>query len=149
LSKAVVVVEGAAGSGSMITADHALDIGRDVFAVPSAVTSPLSWVPHALIREGATLIRGPEDLLADLGLLGEAEAAGARAAGRSSAAGLGGAERKVWEAVTVASSPDSLARRAGLALPEVVSALVGLEMRGLVRQLGGRYQRRPQAGGSS
>ena len=148
LSKAVVVVEGAEGSGSMITADHALDVGRDVFAVPSAVTSPLSWAPHALIRDGATLIRGPEDLLADLGL--EAAAGQAWSApGPSTAAALGGAERKVWEALTAASPPDWVARRTGLALPEVVSALVGLEMRSLVRHLGGRYERTARARGSS
>lgn len=148
LSKAVVVVEGATGSGSMITADHALDVGRDVFAVPATVTSPLSWAPHALIRDGATLIRGPEDLLADLGLEGAAEATAEPAAGASSAPGLGRAERKVWDALTVASPPDTLARRTGLGLPEVVSALVGLEMRSLVRHLGGRYERRAHERGS-
>jgi DNA processing protein len=70
LSRAVVVVEGADGSGSMITADHALEVGREVFAVPGPVTSPLSAVPLSLIRQGATLIRGPHDLLEDLGLEG-------------------------------------------------------------------------------
>ena len=68
LSRCVVVVEGAAGSGSMITADHALDLGREVFGVPGPVWSPLSQVPLELIREGATLIRGPDDLLQDLEL---------------------------------------------------------------------------------
>src|SRR5205814_3118131 len=68
LSCAVVVVEGGEGSGSMITADHAMEIGRDVFAVPGLVTSPLSFAPHSLIREGAGLLRGPDDLLADLGM---------------------------------------------------------------------------------
>src|SRR5262249_52779080 len=57
LSRAVVVVEGAAGSGSMITADHAIDLGIDVFAVPGPVTSELSHVPLKLIRDGATMIR--------------------------------------------------------------------------------------------
>jgi DNA processing protein len=149
LSRAVVVVEGAAGSGSMITADHALDIGREVLAVPGAVTSPLSGVPHGLIREGATLIRGPEDLLADLGLGGEGEPAeGERSETSASAASLGPAERRVWDALTVASPPDTLVDRTGLSLPEVVSALVGLEMRSLIRHLGGRYERRPRGGGS-
>ena len=68
LSRALVVVEGAEGSGSMISVEHALDLGRDVFAVPGTVTNPLAQVPLALIREGATLIRGADDLLADLGL---------------------------------------------------------------------------------
>jgi DNA processing protein len=150
LSRAVVVVEGAAGSGSMISADHALDIGRDVFAVPGPVTGPLSTVPHALIRDGATLIRGPDDLLADLGFeSGPAEATGLGAAAAASQPALGTAERKVWDALTVSSPPDRLADLSGLALPEVVSALVGLEMRSLVRQVGGRYERRPVVRGSS
>src|SRR5205809_6482365 len=51
LCRAVVVVEGARGSGSMITADHALDVGREVFAVPGAVSSPLAAVPLELIRD--------------------------------------------------------------------------------------------------
>ena len=150
LSRAVVVVEGAAGSGSMITADHALDIGREVYAVPGAVTSPLSWVPHGLVRDGATLIRGPEDLLADLGLAVPVEGSGETSVAGSPAAGsLNGVERQVWDALTGASPPDALARGTGLSLPEVISALVGLEMRCLVRHVGGRYERRAIDRGSS
>ncbi|HVF07029.1 MAG TPA: DNA-processing protein DprA, partial [Actinomycetota bacterium] len=67
LGRALVVVEGAHGSGSMISVDHALDLGREVFAVPGPVTSPLAEIPLALIREGATMIRGADDLLDDLG----------------------------------------------------------------------------------
>ena len=52
LSRCVVVVEGAAGSGSMITADHALDLGREVFGVPGPVWSPLSQVPLELHPRG-------------------------------------------------------------------------------------------------
>jgi DNA processing protein len=151
LSRAVVVVEGAEGSGSMISADHALDLGRDVFAVPGSVTGPLSWVPHALIREGATLIRDPDDLLADLGLRSpEDTSAPADSSPLSSPHpdGLTDMERKVWNALTASLSPDTAARMAGLTLPETVSALVGLELLGLVRQVGGRYERRPQVGGS-
>jgi DNA processing protein len=150
LSRAVVIVEGAAGSGSMITADHALDIGRDVLAVPGPVAGPLSAVPHFLIREGATLIRGPEDLLADLGLEPRTpEASGPEGAVAPPAPGLDAAERKAWEALTVSSPPDRLASLTGLSLPETVSALVGLEMRGLVIRVGGRYERRPSAKGST
>jgi DNA processing protein len=146
LSRAVVVVEGATGSGSMITADHALDVGRDVFAVPGAVSSPLAAVPLALIRDGATLVRGSRDLLGDLGLpvavpegLRAGEAEGLRGSGPRS---LSASERAVWEALTAAMAPDSVAGKAGMPLPEVMSALVGLELRGKVRQIGGRYERR-------
>jgi len=152
LSRAVVVVEGAEGSGSMISADHALDLGRDVYAVPGPVTGPLSWVPHALIREGATLIRGPDDLLADLGLRapddtsGQADGSPPRSL---SPDGLTDAERTVWRVLSASLPADTAARSAGLRLAETLSALVGLEMRGLVRQVGGRYERRPQGRGST
>jgi DNA processing protein len=136
LARAVVVVEGATGSGSMITADHALDLGREVFAVPGPVTSELAAVPLALIREGATLIRGPDDLLSDLGL----EASPPAPAGSDPE--VIGAELVVWGALTGSSTPDGLATATGLPLPQVVSALVGLELRGRVLQVGGRYQRR-------
>ena len=146
LSRAVVVVEGATGSGSRITAEHALDLGREVFAVPGSVASPLAAIPLDLIRDGATLVRGPDDLLSDLGLsplpsnrmLEEDLDPGGVVGDRS----LQQAERMVWAALTAPSAPDALARAAGLSLPEVVSALVGLEIRGQVRQVGGRYERR-------
>ncbi len=52
----------------MITAEHAMEFGRDVYAVPGSVVGPLSAVPLQLIRDGATMIRGGDDLLEDLGL---------------------------------------------------------------------------------
>jgi DNA processing protein len=190
LAEATVVVEGARGSGSLITADFALDMGRPVFAVPGPVTSPLSEVPLALIRDGAGLVRGAEDVLADLGHLDPAAPTvalpGMSAAGQSAAEGalvdgkgVGGAraapapapadgglepsgrhgpegsgtagrelsanEALVLAAMAGASLPEHLARRCGLDLPAVTSALVGLEMRGLVRSTGGRFERRLSA----
>jgi DNA processing protein len=136
LCRALVVVEGAEGSGSMISADHALDIGRDVFAVPGPVTSPLSAVPLAIIRDGAGLIRGADDLLHDLGIRERVP--------DQAPAGLQGAELRVWDALAGRSLPDAVARAAGLSIPDAVSALIGLELRGLVRAVGGRYERRLQ-----
>jgi len=138
LARAVVVVEGADGSGSMITADHALDLGREVFAVPGPVTSPLAAVPLGLIRDGATLVRGPDDLLGDLGLV--------QATGASGHPSLAPAEQGVWDALAGPMAPDALAAAARLPLPDVVSALVGLELAGRVRRVGGRYERRPAEG---
>jgi DNA processing protein len=133
LGRALVVVEGAERSGSMISVDHALELGRDVFAVPGPVTSELSTVPLALIREGATLIRGAEDLLHDLGIA-------ARLTERPPP-DLAEADRRVWEALAGPALPDSVARMADLSIPDVMSALLRLEIRGLVRAIGGRYQR--------
>ena len=145
LCSATVVVEGAEGSGSMITAEHALEFGRDVFAIPGAVTSPLAFVPLRLIREGATLIRGAQDLLDDLGL----ELVQDEVAGRVD---LSEAERRVFDRLVGPTLPDRIAFELGASVPEVVGALMRLELRGFVRCVGGRYEStlkaRPQAAAS-
>ena len=63
LAGVVVIVEGAIRSGTRWTADEATGLGREVAAVPGAVTSPLSGLPNDLIRDGATLVRDAQDLL--------------------------------------------------------------------------------------
>lgn len=136
LAVALVVVEGAALSGSRISVDHALDLGRDVFAVPGPVTSPLAEVPLALIRDGATMIRGADDLLDDLGIAVPAEAADA-----DPPIELPDDERRVWSSLVEPSLPDAVARSALLSIPDAVAALIRLELRGLVRSTGGRYER--------
>ena len=134
LSSALVVVEGAGRSGSRISVDHALDLGREVFAVPGPVTSPLAEVPLAMIRDGATLIRGADDLLADLGVATLMDAA-------DPPIDLPDEEHRAWTALLVPSLPDVVARSARLSIPDAVAALIRLELRGLVRSVGGRYER--------
>ena len=134
LGRALVVVEGASRSGSRISVDHALDIGREVFAVPGPVNSPLSETPLEMIREGATLIRGADDLLHDLGLDVTAPVA--------PPPDLDDDERRVWEALTTLSLPDAVARHAGMSIPDAVTTLIRLELRGLISSTGGRSERR-------
>ncbi|MDQ4107735.1 MAG: DNA-protecting protein DprA, partial [Actinomycetota bacterium] len=134
LARALVVVEGAAKSGSRISVDHALDLGREVFAVPGPVTSPLAETPLEMIREGATLIRGPDDLLDDLGI--------DRTAPPPAPPDLDDGERRVWDALSGGSLPDAVAREAGMSIPDAVSTLIQLELRGLIVSIGGRYERR-------
>lgn len=69
ISRAVCVIEAGHGSGSLITALNALELGRDVFAVPGSVHTPLSAGPHQLIRQGAGLVTTPEELLFDMGIM--------------------------------------------------------------------------------
>jgi DNA processing protein len=134
LGKVVVVVEGAEGSGSRITADFALDIDRDVLCVPGPVTSPLSAVPHALIREGAGLVRGAADVLHALRVY-------------SGAGGPGGGElleahRRALDALAgSASTLEEVVTASGLPAGDALAALMALEIRGLVRSVGGRYER--------
>jgi DNA processing protein len=134
LARALVVVEGAAKSGSRISVDHALDLGREIFAVPGPVTSPLAETPLEMIRDGATLIRGANDLLDDLGI--------DRTAPPPAPPDLDDGERRVWEALSGGSLPDAVAREAGMPIPDAVTTLIQLELRGLIVSVGGRYERR-------
>jgi DNA processing protein len=133
LSRALVVVEGAERSGSMISVGHALAIGREVFAVPGPVSSPLAEVPLRLIREGATMIRGAPDLLADLGFDPDVAATGA-------VQRLTDQDRLVLETLSGPSLPEHLAGLLRVSIPDVVAALMRMEMVGLVRNVGGRYE---------
>ena len=122
----------------MITAEHALDLGRPVFAVPGAITSELSWAPLTLIRDGATLIRGERDLLEELGL----ETPQTSAASPAVPAGLGPNEVAAWQALTSIATLETVAKGAGLSVPAALAALSTLEVRGLVLSAGGRFERR-------
>ena len=133
LCGATVVVEGAEGSGSMITAEHAMEFGRDVYAVPGAITNPLSRVPLQLIRDGATMIRGSEDLLHDLGLELAPEQISLRVP-------FDEWERRVLDELVGPTLPDRLASALGVGMVEVVQVLMRLELRGFVRNVGGRFE---------
>jgi DNA processing protein len=131
LCAATVVVEGAEGSGSGITGDHALEFGREVFALPGAVNNPLSYVPLRLIRDGATMIRGADDLLEDLRI--DADVVASRAE-------LTLAEEAALDLLVGPTLPEHVGRGLGLSVSQVVALLMDLEMRGLVRSVGGRFE---------
>ena len=66
LSLGVIIVEAAERSGALITARLALEQGREVFCVPGSIENPLTVGPHSLVKDGATLVRAVEDVLAEL-----------------------------------------------------------------------------------
>lgn len=134
LSRGVVVVEGAARSGTLITGDVALDIGRRVYAVPGAVTSPLSEVPLSLIRDGARAIGGIDDLLHDLGV-----AEGSALLPIDVLTPIEGAALRAVKGPTL---PEQVAAELGWGISQALGALMQLEMRGLVANRGGRFERR-------
>jgi DNA processing protein len=145
LSRGVVVVEGAEGSGSLITAEFAGDLHREVMAVPGPVTGPLSAAPHELIRDGATLVTSVADVVAVLGTTdGPDGSARSRTlpAGPPAPAGLTDQERGVLDRLP--GSPvtlDAVAAITGMDAGRALGALAALELRGLVSSEGGRYRR--------
>lgn len=135
LAEAVVVVEGGKRSGSRITADLALDLGRDVMAVPRDPLGPNAETPNALLAAGATLVNGSHDVLAQLGA---PSAEPGRPVPR-----LGVPPRLEWLAHALESAPlglDEIVRITGRSVIEVLPGLLDLELRGLARRDGaGRY----------
>lgn len=145
LSLGVLVVEAAAQSGSLITARCALEQGREVFAIPGSIHSPLARGCHALIRQGAKLVETVEDVLEELGAIARhvVHSAPASPAAPAPPPGLapelqGLLEHMGYDPVGV----DVLVARSGLTADAVSSMLLQLELLGCVAACpGGRYVR--------
>jgi len=137
LSLGVVVVEGRLDSGALITADAALEQGREVFAVPGRITDPTACAPHRLVQEGAKLVQGVGDILEELRLPVPAGPA-------LGMPHLEGTEAMIFARLDVTPQHvDQLALRCGLPVSAVSAALTALECRGLVTAWpGARYSRR-------
>ena len=141
LSLGTLIVEAAAKSGSLITARLAMEQGREVFAVPGSVHNPLARGCHRLIREGAVLTETVDDIVEQLGgmLSLVAEQASSTPA---PIPGLSRDEDRILAAMGFDPvAVDSLQQHLAMDIAALTSALVGLEIRGLVEQIDGRYQR--------
>ena len=136
-----VVVEANLSSGALITAGMAVDYGRQVFAVPGRIDSPQSKGCHDLIKKGAKLCEGAEDVLSEFEYLFPPSSRPASPAetGVLPAVTLPETEQKVYEALSnEEQSIDEIIRLSGLSAPVVSVALLGLEMKRLVRQMPGK-----------
>ncbi|MDO4259628.1 MAG: DNA-processing protein DprA [Actinomycetaceae bacterium] len=138
LAGATIVVEASHRSGALATARRAMDLGRDVGAVPGPLSSSASMGCHDLIRNGATLIRHSDDALELLGAIGETgdpTLFGAPVEKDHGINALPAEQRRVWEALPARSvtTLDRLIRASGLGRSEVLGALGYLELRGLIR----------------
>lgn len=136
-----VVVEANLSSGALITANMAVDYGRQIFAVPGRIDSPRSKGCHELIKKGAKLCEEAGDILSEFEyLFPQSHRSGSPTeTGTLPALELSEAEQRVYDAVaTEESCMDEVIRRSGLPASAVAVALLGLEMKRLIRQLPGR-----------
>jgi DNA processing protein len=141
LSRAVVVIEASDKSGSLITASCAAEQGRDVMAVPGNVLSGRNKGGHALIRDGAKIVECADDIVAELGL---APAASLDQAAQASDNHSTSSEDPVLRRMDTACAYDidALAAACGLDAPRLLPHLADLELRGLIRRVGGgRFMR--------
>jgi DNA processing protein len=148
LAAGTLVVQAAPRSGSLVTARHSLDLGREVWAVPGRIFDERSLGPNALIRDGATLVQHPREILETvfpgsgpgprpLPLFPDAPVA-------PEPEPPPGPPGEVLSALPAGSSraPEELAESTGLAVDQVLGALLELELAGLARRVaGGLYSR--------
>ncbi|WP_353147882.1 DNA-processing protein DprA [Pollutimonas bauzanensis] len=145
VARGVLVVEAAKQSGSLITARLASEIGREVFAIPGSIHSPLSRGCHALIRQGAKLVESGKDILEELGSAPvESPTPGpgkgtARKQPAADPSGLLVLEALGYDPVHL----DALQERSGLDIATLTARLLEFELQEVVARLDdGRFQRR-------
>ena len=140
LSLGVVVVEAALKSGSLITARLAVDMGREVFAIPGSIHSPLARGPHALIKQGAKLVESGADILAEL-----RPGVGRLAAHLPPSSHAQAPSSPAWHAIGYDPiTEDQLQRRTGLAPAQLQVELFTLELEGHIERRGhGQFVRTP------
>jgi len=133
LSLAVIVIEAGDTSGALITAEFAAEQGREVFAVPGNILAPQSRGTNKLIQNGALPLLTPQDLLQALNLTRVGEQKAARKILPANEV-----EAQVWNALGIEPlHVDELRIQTGLPVEKVSAALVMMELKGMVRQVGG------------
>jgi DNA processing protein len=135
LARVIIVVEAGTRSGALITATHALELGRTVAAVPGPIDAPQSAGTNELLRDGATVIASVADALA---------LAGCTAPAQGERAVLTGDERAVWDALAAGPlDADALTARAALPARRCLAAITTLEVSGAIEcALTGEIRRR-------
>lgn len=138
LSLGTVIVQAPPGSGALITADLALEQGREVFAVPGSIEDPRSKGPHQLIKEGAKLVELVEDIISELGIPREAPPLPKIAPQEKLF--LAPEEEKLLSLLSLEGRYiDDISREANLPPAKAASILTLLELKGLVKKLPGDH----------
>jgi DNA processing protein len=148
LSLGTIIIEAPLRSGALITARHAYEQGREVFALPGAVDSRMSRGCHALIKDGAKLVESVDDVLAEFGPLAErVERDDGTRIDQPAELLLNEIEQQVLQAIDdQPTSIDAIAAACGLPVQRVLSTTSVLEMRRLVRRVSGTQVVRAVAG---
>jgi DNA processing protein len=135
-----LVVEAAPKSGSLITARLAAECGREVFAIPGSIHSPLSRGCHQLIRQGAKLVESAEDILEELRW--EAPPLPSASSGAEPGTTSDAEEQVLAFLGQAPCGLDTLSARSGLTPADLLAMLLPMELAGRIAQLpGGLYQR--------
>ena len=144
LSLGVIVTEATSKSGSLITARMALEQNREVFAVPGNVTHPLSHGPNRLIKQGAKLVERPWDIVEEIlpmlepSFRDHLETHQNVVEGQSSTIALGTEEQSIFNRIPLEPvSLDELIAQGSYSSSEMMSILLSLEMKGLIKQVPG------------
>jgi DNA processing protein len=141
----VVVAQGAQYSGSLITSRLAMEFGREVYGVPGNITEPVSFAPNQLIKQGAKLVTGWEDVVEELPTEIRAELFPVDATTQEERASLfeqnlSPTEKRLFALIRIEEPihVDELVESTGLSSSETLAALCEMEMRGVIRQMPGK-----------
>ena len=138
LSKAILVVEGAKKSGTLLTASHAANQGKTVFAVPGQITSPAAEAPLFLLQNGAKLATSVKDILDELNLQVKVD--------RDVVSQILPESTEAKDILEIISGEqlhlDEIARISKMEISQVSSALISMRIKGLVKDMGGGVYKR-------
>lgn len=135
LADAVLIIEAGNKSGTLITARLAGEYNRDLMCIPHRIGDPHAFGPHLFLRLGAALVAEPLHILEALKI------APLEAANAALAPTLEGAEKEIWNLLEEAKSRDEVLRLAKSGTNESLTALISLELRGLIREQYGAWRR--------